>query len=98
MRLLVPGPRGADDGRKIRMGRAEVQRLARGGSVGDQIRWIAGAARLDDVRNVVAGFTSDRRENLAHREAFAGAEVQGAAGMTLQKQFERRGRALRRGR
>src|SRR5215475_535071 len=90
MGLLVPGPGGANDRLKIRVSRPEFQDLARGGRVGNQIGGIARATRLYDVRHFVTGFRVDRRENLSHRKAVAGAKIEDAARMSTHQEPERR--------
>ncbi len=72
------------------MTRHEVQHLSRGGGVGDQVGRIAGAARLDRVRHLASGLLPDGAEDLAHREAGAGAEIEAAAGMFLFEQLQGR--------
>ena len=89
MSLLVPGPGGADDGRKIGMRGCEIQHRACRADVRDQIGWIARPARFDHMRHSVAGLIGDRVEDFTNRIARAGAEIEGAAGMALQQKFQR---------
>src|ERR1700692_4482678 len=85
---LMPGPCGPDDGRKIRMCGMELQDAARRGGIGDQIGRIARSPQLDDVRHLAAGLGCNRAENLAHRKAGAGAEIESPTAMSLHQQFE----------
>ena len=68
---------------------AEFQGLARRGGVRDQIGRIARSTRLDDMRYLAAGLGGDGGENLAHRKARAGAEIESAAGMSLHQELQR---------
>jgi hypothetical protein len=51
--------------------------------------------RLDGVRHLAPGLLPDRVQNVAHREAGAGAKIEAAGGMSSFKKIRRR--AMRRG-
>ena len=68
----VKAPCGTDDGWKIGMRWPEVQHLARGRWIGDQIGGIAGAARLDGVRHGAARLGRNRSQDLQRRQGLVG--------------------------
>ena len=73
----MPGPGAGDDGGQVGLARRKAQVPAGQGDVGDQMRRIASAAFARYVGQPQAAMAHDRRQNLTHRMALAGAEIVG---------------------
>ena len=72
----VPFPRRGDDGIDVGIGWAPAENLLNTCRIGDESRGVAGEPRFFRYRNFMAGNTGDRIDQVTHRTARAGTEIE----------------------